>query len=185
MALITCSQCGRKISDKSSQCIHCGAPVLLSQKCEECGTRYPQIEKVCPNCGCPSKKNFTFSTEREKEIEMFLLLHTDYYPPELYNEVKSWLMTVSEKQLSLIYDINYRDSVAMLFVSIFLGYIGLDRFLLKDTKKGLMKLGMTCFSFLIIPGIIAIAWWIKDIINIKEMVREYNYNEMKSVPNIV
>lgn len=116
---------------------------------------------------------------------MFLLLHTDYYPPELYNEVKSWLMTVSEKQLSLIYDINYRDSVAMLFVSIFLGYIGLDRILLKDTKKGLMKLGMTCFSFLIIPGIIAIAWWIKDIINIKEMVREYNYNEMKSVPNIV
>lgn len=76
---------------------------------------------------------------------------------------------------------NYRDVELVFLISIFLGYLGLDRFLLKDTKKGLMKLAMTCFSFLIIPGLIAIVWWIKDIFNIREMVKEYNYNLMRKV----
>ena len=73
----------------------------------------------------------------------------------------------------------------MFFISIFLGYTGLDRLLLKDTKNGLMKLSLTCFSFLIIPGLISIVWWIKDIFNIKEMTKEYNFNVMKKVLDIV
>ena len=184
MALIKCSQCGQEISDKASKCIHCGAPILKLQTCEECGNKYSAQDKLCPSCGCPSNKKFSsFSSEKEREIELFLI-SSDYYPPELYNEVKSWLMTLSDKQLSLIYDLNYRDSVVMLLVSIFLGYLGVDRILLKDTKNGLMKLGLTCCSFLIIPGLISIIWWIKDIFNIKEMVREYNLDEMRRVSGI-
>ncbi len=184
MALIICSQCGREISDKASKCIHCGAPILKLQTCEECGNKYPAQDKLCPSCGCPSNKKFSsFSSEKEREIELFLL-SSDYYPPELYNEVKSWLMTLNDKQLRLIYDLNYRDSMVMLLVSIFLGYLGIDRILLKDTKNGLIKLGLTCCSFLIIPGLISIIWWIKDIFNIKEMVRVYNLDEMRRISGI-
>ena len=187
MAMITCPQCGIKISDESSQCIHCGAPIVKYQVCEECGNKYPAQEKICPNCGCPSKKNaFTSSTsDKEREIDLFLLLHDEYYPIELYNEVKSWMMSLNDKQLALIYNLDYKDYVPMFLLSIFLGYAGIDRFLLKDTKNGLFKLGLACCSFLVIPGLIAIVWWIKDIFNIKEMVRKYNYNEMKKVSGIV
>ncbi len=181
MALIICSQCGREISDKAQQCIHCGAPILKLEICEECGTEYPEQEKACPTCGCPSKKKATsFSSEKEREVELFLL-NRDYYPTELYNEVKSWMMSLTDKQLALIYDMNLRDADIMLLVSIFLGYLGVDRILLKDTKNGLMKLGLTCCSFLIIPGLISIVWWIKDIFYIKEMVKKYNYDEMRKV----
>ena len=186
MALIICPQCGCEVSDKASQCIHCGTPIMRFQVCEECGNKYPEQNLLCPNCGCPStRKAFTaYSSEKEREIDLFLLT-SDYYPPERYNEVKSWLMTLNDRQLALIYDMNYRDSDTMLLVAIFLGYAGLDRFLLKDTKNGLIKLGLTCCSFLVIPGLISIVWWIKDIFNIKEMVRKYNYNQMRKVPNFV
>lgn len=115
---------------------------------------------------------------------MFMLTETDNYPADRYDEVKAWLMTLNDRQLSLLYHMDYRDVEFVFLISIFLGYLGVDRFILKDTKKGLMKLAMTCLSFLIIPGLIAIVWWIKDIFNIREMVKEYNYNLMRKVSEI-
>ena len=32
MALIKCPECGREISDKSKQCIHCGYPIEQTNK---------------------------------------------------------------------------------------------------------------------------------------------------------
>lgn len=32
MALIKCPECGREISDKSKQCIHCGYPIEQANK---------------------------------------------------------------------------------------------------------------------------------------------------------
>ncbi len=58
MALITCPQCGEKISDKSKTCIHCGydlsnlqEPIKLT--CPECGAELEEGTKICPNCGYP------------------------------------------------------------------------------------------------------------------------------------
>lgn len=34
MALITCPECGKKISDKADACIHCGYPLHNKQKTE-------------------------------------------------------------------------------------------------------------------------------------------------------
>ena len=67
----------------------------------------------------------------------------------------------------------------MTMISIFLGYIGVDRFVLEDIKKGLFKLLMFSCSFLVIPGVIALILWIKDIFNIKNLTQEYNYRLMK------
>ena len=185
MAMIPCPKCGHQISDRASRCVHCGAPVEKYQKCVECGCKYPEKDKLCPNCGCPSTKKFTtFASEKEREVYLFLLTNTDKYPADRYEEVKSWLMSLNDRQFLLIEDMNYRDTTIMLLISIFLGYVGLDRFLLNDTKKGLMKLGMTCLSFLVIPGLISIIWWIKDIFNITELTKEYNYNLMKKVQDL-
>lgn len=32
MALIDCPECGKKISDQSDKCIHCGFPLKLQKK---------------------------------------------------------------------------------------------------------------------------------------------------------
>lgn len=57
MALIKCKECGKEISDKANECIHCGCPVENETKyyCEECGKEILKTNKVCSNCGCPIK----------------------------------------------------------------------------------------------------------------------------------
>lgn len=57
MALIDCPECGREISDKSKQCIHCGYP--LSDYQEE-NLRYEDDLKKCPHCGFANKKSVEY-----------------------------------------------------------------------------------------------------------------------------
>lgn len=71
MAMISCPNCGKQISDKAKTCPGCGY-VLENEKvveeepkkvvCEECGTELTPDMEVCPNCGCPVEKR-----EAEKE----------------------------------------------------------------------------------------------------------------------
>lgn len=59
MAMIYCSECGERISDKTSKCIHCGKilreeePIIEEKKCQKCGTKVEDTDHVCANCGCP------------------------------------------------------------------------------------------------------------------------------------
>ena len=51
MALIKCNECGKKISDTSKKCIHCGNPIIKEIICSECGIKINYEGKVCKNCG--------------------------------------------------------------------------------------------------------------------------------------
>lgn len=60
MALISCPNCGKEISDKAFKCPQCGYVLNESaidkqqhNVCEECGTIFPLESTFCPNCGCP------------------------------------------------------------------------------------------------------------------------------------
>jgi RNA polymerase subunit RPABC4/transcription elongation factor Spt4 len=61
MALISCSNCGKEISDKAKSCPNCGYQLIeeIQQKndiaiiCEDCGREIPMDDESCPNCGCP------------------------------------------------------------------------------------------------------------------------------------
>lgn len=56
MALISCPQCGKEISEKAKVCPHCNLNLSpqSSKICEECGTEYAAHLNACPNCGCPN-----------------------------------------------------------------------------------------------------------------------------------
>lgn len=56
MALIKCSECGKEISDKAKNCVHCGCPVEKELTCNECGKNINIDDNVCKNCGCPIEK---------------------------------------------------------------------------------------------------------------------------------
>ena len=76
MALITCQECGNKVSDQAESCPECGCPVekkILEIKitCFECGESFIQSQKTCPKCGAPNKKptQFDLSPNDEKVRE--------------------------------------------------------------------------------------------------------------------
>ena len=61
MAIISCPECGEKISDSVKQCIHCGVNIVT---CKECGKIYTKAVHTCSECGyvfqetsAPSPKN--------------------------------------------------------------------------------------------------------------------------------
>ena len=186
MAQIKCPHCGHIISNRAPKCIYCGANVVKMQKCLDCGFEYPEKADACPSCGCPSSiKTKRYSTEKERDVEGFMLNNRHNFPVYRYNEIRSWLTTLNDRQLDMIDRMDFRETWVMLLVSVFLGYLGVVRFLLNDVKMGLVKLGLTSLSFLIIPGLISLVLWLMDIFKIDALTKEYNYNEMRKAVSFV
>ncbi len=81
MAFVKCPECGKEISDKATQCIHCGCPIEIEFKyyCKECGAEILETDKVCPNCGIDletgvENSNISSLSDCEKNISFFLKL---------------------------------------------------------------------------------------------------------------
>lgn len=55
--LVTCSDCGGKISKHAASCPRCGSPVMLSGliPCSMCGAPIAKNARMCPRCGAPGK----------------------------------------------------------------------------------------------------------------------------------
>lgn len=80
MALITCAECGKQMSDKAAACPHCGAPCPAAPAAEEiksgeCGAVLPKDAEICPSCGCPA------NIYREKPPQT---AQTVFAPPPAY-----------------------------------------------------------------------------------------------------
>jgi tellurium resistance protein TerD len=82
MALISCPECSREISDKAAACPHCGCPVEKETvavieppetvKCRDCYTEYSFDNLFCPNCDLMNYAREKFLDEknaREKAIK--------------------------------------------------------------------------------------------------------------------
>lgn len=74
---------------------------------------------------------------------------------------RAWLTTVDIK-----------DSTTLLLISIFLGSLGIDRFMLGDTGMGILKL-LTCG----VCGILTIIDWF----TVQKRTRELNYNNIMMI----
>ena len=72
--MIRCEKCNELISDKSTNCVHCGYPVKSNHRiCKECGNIIGEDEKTCHFCGCPVKKDW-FGLKRNKLIILLVLV---------------------------------------------------------------------------------------------------------------
>lgn len=81
MSLIKCPECGKEISDKANNCVHCGYPINREIKipkyesdCPVCGKRDFQFnEKTgllsCKNCGCVVAENKTIHDQYAQEYQ--------------------------------------------------------------------------------------------------------------------
>ena len=76
----------------------------------------------------------------EQTVEQYLLANQKFFPQEKILFLKEKLLNLNEKQFSLLYSMDLKDPLILLIVSIFLGNLGIDRFMLNDTTLGVLKL---------------------------------------------
>ena len=108
----------------------------------------------------------------QNKIDMYTMTNQKYFPEEKIVYLKDKLRTMDEEKFSLISTIEMKDPTTILLVSIFLGGLGIDRFMVGDVGMGILKL-LTCGGC----GILTIIDWF----TISKKAKEINFNKLMSL----
>jgi TM2 domain-containing membrane protein YozV len=94
------------------------------------------------------------------------------FPNEKVMLVKERIEKLDDSKLIVLSSIEYKDPTTMLLISIFLGSLGIDRFMLGDTAMGVLKLltGGLC-------GILTIIDWF----TVTNKAKELNFNKFMQI----
>ena len=104
----------------------------------------------------------------QNKVDMFIGTMSSKFPAEKLLLIKSQLEKLDDSKLIVLQSADYKDPTTLLIVSLFLGNIGVDRFMLGQTGAGVGKL-LTCGGF----GI----WTIIDWFGIQKATKEYNFQK--------
>ena len=105
----------------------------------------------------------------KQKVDMFMMSNQKYFPAEKIMFLKEKLYRMDESKFSMVSCIELKDPTTLLLVSLFLGALGVDRFMLKETGMGVLKL-LTCGCC----GILTIIDWF----SIQNKTREMNFNHL-------
>lgn len=108
----------------------------------------------------------------QSKVDMFFMTNAKYFPEEKAVYLKEKLRTMDDEKFSLVSTIELKDPTTLLLVSIFLGTLGIDRFMLGDTGMGILKL-LTAGCC----GVLTIV----DCFTISKKTKEANFNKMMSL----
>ena len=108
----------------------------------------------------------------QNKIDMYIMTNQKYFPEGKIVYVMDKLRTMDDEKFSLISTIEMKDPTTILLVSIFLGVLGIDRFMLGDTGMGILKL-LTCGCC----GILTIIDWF----TVSKKAKEVNFNKVMSL----
>ena len=108
----------------------------------------------------------------QNKIDMYIMTNQKFFPEEKIVYLKDKLRTMDEEKFSLISTIEMKDPTTILLVSIFLGALGIDRFMLGDTGMGILKL-LTCGCC----GILTIIDWF----TVSKKAKEATFNKLMSL----
>lgn len=110
----------------------------------------------------------------QSKVDLFIATNSDKFCNDKLLLVREKLATMSDDKFMIIQSINYQNPTTMLIISIFLGSLGIDRFVLGDTGLGILKL-LTCGGC----GI----WAIIDWFLIMDKTKEQNFNKFMQFCN--
>jgi TM2 domain-containing membrane protein YozV len=108
----------------------------------------------------------------QNRIDMFVASMGNKFPNEKLMLMRNQLEKIDDSKLMVIQSIEYKDPTTLLIVSILIGGLGIDRFMLGQTGMGIGKL-LTCGGM----GI----WTIIDWFSIKNATKELNYQKFNQV----
>lgn len=108
----------------------------------------------------------------QNKIDMYIMTNQKYFPEDKILYLKDKLRTMDDKKFSLISTIVLKDPTTILLISIFLGSLGIDRFIVGDTGMGILKLlTLGCC------GILTIVDWF----TISKKAKDINFNKVMSL----
>ena len=108
----------------------------------------------------------------QNKVDMYIMTNQKYFPAEKIMYIKEKLAAMDESKFSMISTIEMKDPTTILLVSIFLGGLGIDRFMLGDTRMGILKL-LTCG----VCGILTIIDWF----TVSKKTKELNFNNIMTM----
>ena len=105
----------------------------------------------------------------KQKVDMFIMSNQKYFPTEKIMYLKEKLYNLDDYKFSLLSTIELKDPTTLLLISLFLGGFGVDRFMLKETGMGVLKLltGGLC-------GILALV----DLFTIQKKTKDLNFNNI-------
>lgn len=108
----------------------------------------------------------------QNKVDMYVMTNQKYFPPEKIMYLKEKLAAMDENKFAMVSTVELKDPTTILLVSIFLGSLGIDRFMLGDTGMGILKLltGGCC-------GILTIIDWF----TVSKKTKELNFNNIMTV----
>ena len=108
----------------------------------------------------------------QNKVDMWLMANNKYFPPEKILYIKEKLLAMDDSRFTMLTAIELKDPTTVLLISIFLGGLGIDRFMIGDIGMGVLKLltGGCC-------GILTIIDWFL----ISKLTKETNFNKLMTL----
>lgn len=105
----------------------------------------------------------------QQKVDMYLAQNAKMLPAAKLPLIKEALGKLDESKFIYLQSVQFKDPTTVLILSILLGTLGIDRFILNDAGMGVLKL-LTCGGLYV--------WWIIDMINAQERAQEYNFKKL-------
>ena len=108
----------------------------------------------------------------KSKIDLYLTTNAKYFDASAIPLIRQKLEQSNDDALITLQSCDLKDPTTLLLISIFLGYLGVDRFMLGDTGMGVLKLftGGCC-------GILSIYDWF----TITKRVKEKNFATISTI----
>lgn len=108
----------------------------------------------------------------QDKVDMYIATNAKYFPAEKMMLIKEKLVATDESKFIILSSVALQDPTTLLIVSLLIGSLGIDRFMLGDTGMGVLKLltGGLC-------GILTIIDWC----TIMGRTREKNFEAVMAV----
>ena len=108
----------------------------------------------------------------QDKVDTYIMTNQKYLPAEKVVFLKQKLLETDETKFSLVSAVEMKDPTTLLLVSLFLGTLGIDRFMLGETGMGIMKLLTVGLC-----GVLTIIDWF----TIQKKTRDLNFNNLMLV----
>ena len=70
--------------------------------------------------------------------DQFLMMNGRYFRPQHFQQIRVILDQLNEHQLAQVAGVDYKDPTTLLIISIFVGQLGVDRFVLGQVGLGVL-----------------------------------------------
>ena len=107
-----------------------------------------------------------------QKVDLFIMSNARYFESYHLNVIRERLLALDDSKWALMTTLQFKDPTTSLIVSILIGTLGIDRFIIGDTGLGLGKL-LTCGGL----GI----WYIIDWFLIQQATKEKNMQNIQQL----